>query len=106
MDMDQRNDFTEKSLRQFLFVQPGGLRRHIVTRISLCFCSGLVNGFLDGEPLTVSTIVQLFSQFPDGALIRFLCTTGSVVVEPDGQFLKGHALLVGLTDPQITAHQI
>ena len=68
MDMDQRNDFTEKPPRQFLFVQPGGLRRHIVTRISLCLRSGLANGFLDGEPLTVSTIVQLFSQFPDGAL--------------------------------------
>lgn len=106
MDVDQRNNFTEKPLCQFFFIHPGGLRRHIATRISLCFRSGLVNGFLDGEPLAVSTIVQLFFQFPDGALIRFLRATGAVVVEPDSQFLKGHALLVGLTDPQITAHQI
>ena len=106
MDMAQRNNFADKPLRLFLFVQPGGLRRHIVTRISLCFRSGLVNGFLDGEPLTVSSAFQLFSQFPDGSLIRFLRPAGAVIVEPDGQFLKSHALLVGLADPQITAHQI
>ena len=106
MDVDQRNDFTEKPLRQFLFVQPGGLRRHIVTRISLCLRSGPVNGFLDEEPLAVSAAVQLLPQFPNGTLIRLLRTTGAVVVEPDGQFLKSHALLIRLANPQITAHQI
>lgn len=58
------------------------------------------------EPLTVSAAVQLFSKFPDGALIRLLRPAGAVVVEPDGQFLKSHPLLVGLADPQITAHQV
>ena len=65
-----------------------------------------MNGFLNGEPLTVSTTVQLLSQFPDGAFVRFLRAAGAVVVEPHGQFLKGHALLVGLANSQITAHQI
>ena len=101
-----RNDFTEKPLRQFFFVQPGGLRRHIVTGISLCIRSGLANSFLDGEPLTVSAAVQLLSQFPDGSLIRLLRSAGAVVVELDSQFLKGHALLVRLANSQITAHQI
>ena len=106
MDVDQRNNFTEKPLRQFLFVQPGGLRRHIVAGISFCLRSGLENGFLDGEPLAVSAAVQLLSQFPNGSLICFLRTAGAVVVEPDSQFLKGHALLVGLANSQITTHQI
>ena len=30
MDMDQRNNFTEKTLYHFFFVQPGRLRRHVV----------------------------------------------------------------------------
>ena len=106
MDVDQRNDFTEKPLRQFFFVQPGGLRRYIVTGISLCIRSGFANGFLDGEPPTVSAAVQLLSQFPDGALIRLFRTAGTVVVEPDGQLLKGHALLVWLANSKITVYQI
>lgn len=76
MDMDQRNNFTEKPLRQFLFVHPGGLRRHIVTGISLCIRSGLANRFLDGEPLAVSTIVQLFFSFRMAALYAFSAPLG------------------------------
>ena len=65
-----------------------------------------MNGFLDGDPPTVSAAVQLLSQFPDGALIRLLRTAGTAVVQPDGRFLKGHALLVRPADPQVTAHQM
>ena len=76
MDVDQRNNFTEKPLRQLLFVQPGGLRRHIVTRITLRLRFSSVNGFLDGEPLAIRAAVQLLFQFPDGALIAFSALLG------------------------------
>lgn len=50
--------------------------------------------------------MKLLSQLPDSALIRLLRPAGAVVVQPNGQFLKGYTLLIGLADPQIAAHQV
>ena len=42
-------------------------------------------------------------QFAQRGLIRFLRAAGTVVVEPDSQFLKGHPLIVRLADAVVTA---
>ena len=51
-------------------------------------------------------VVQVLFQLPQRGLVRLLRTTGSVVVEIDRQFLKGHANLVRLANAVVTAHQI
>ncbi len=106
MKTGQRNDLTDKLLRQILLINPCSLWRHIVAMVSLRFRSGLVNGFLHGEPLTIGTGVEFLLQFAQRTFVRFLRTTGTVVVEPDRQFLKGHPFLVRLTDTEIVPHQI
>lgn len=75
-------------------------------RISLRFCSGLVNSFLCGEPPAVGAAVQVLFQLPERGFVRLLHTAGTVVIEPDRQLLKGHADLVRLTDAEVALHQI
>ena len=50
--------------------------------------------------------MEVSFQFSDGTFVGLLRPAGSIVVQPDGQLLKGHALLLRLADPQMTAHQI
>ena len=58
-------------------------------RISLRFCSGLVNSFLRGEPPAIGPTVQVPFQFPQRGLVRLLRSAGAIVVEVDRQLLKG-----------------
>ena len=76
------------------------------TYLSAGLPASVLNRSLYRAPLAVCTAAQMLPQFSDGTLVCLLRTAGAVIVQPDRQFLKGHALFIGLADPQITVHQI
>ena len=75
-------------------------------RVLLRLRFGGADGFLRGEPPAVSSAVQVLFQLPQRGLVRLLRAAGAVVVESNGQLLKGHANLVRLADPVVASHQI
>ena len=82
------------------------LLRGTGTRLLPCFPLSLLKSLLDVQPPTVGSAVEVLFYFPDGVLVCLLRSAGAVVVQPDGQLLERHALLLRLADPQMTAHQV
>ena len=106
INMDQRNDFAQKALRQILILPPCSLRRCVMSRVLLRLRFGGADGLLSGEPPAVSPAIQVPFQPPQRGLVRLLRSAGAVVVEPDRQLLKSHADLVRLADAEVASHQI
>lgn len=73
---------------------------------SLCLPLRLPDGPLDIQPHSVSPAVEVLFQFSDGTFVGFLCPAGAVIVQADGQFLKGHTLLLRLSKPKVAAYQV
>ena len=77
MNTDQRNDLTDKLLRQFFFFPPCDLRRCIMPCGLLRLRLGGVDGLLRGEPPAVGPAVQVPFQFPQRGLVRLLRSAGA-----------------------------
>ena len=81
INMDQRNDFAQKALRQILILPPCSLRRCVMPRGLLRLRFGCADGFLSGEPPPIGAAIQVLFQFPQCGLVRLLRSAGAVVVE-------------------------
>ena len=77
INMDQRNDFAQKALRQILILPPCSLRRCVLPRVLLRLRFGGTDGLLSGEPPAVSPAIQVLFQLPQRGLVRFLRSAGS-----------------------------
>ena len=100
INMDQRNDFTQKSLCQRLLLPPRSLRRCVLPGICFGFRFGRTDRSLRGEPPAVGPAVQVLFQFPQRGLVRLLRSAGAVVVEVDRQLLKGQPASSGWPMPR------
>ena len=76
INMDQRNDFAQKALRQILILPPCSLRRCVIPRVLLRLRFGGADGLLSGEPPAVSPAIQVLFQFPRAALYAFSAPLG------------------------------